>query len=74
MSRLLINRFGEGNMMLGNMVMAITIGSPIIVGVMKEENKFSFIFFLKVLWILIWILVLAQGSLESCILLPLVEI
>lgn len=74
MSRLLINRFGEGNMMLGNMVIAITIGSPIIVGVMKEENKFSFIFFLKVLWILIWVLVLAQGSLESCILLLLVEI
>lgn len=74
MSRLLINRLGEGNMMLGNMVMAITIGSPIIVGVMKEENKFSFIFFLKVLWILIWVLVLAQGSLESCILLLLVEI
>ena len=48
MSRLLTNRFGEGNIILGNMVMAMTIGSPITVGVMKEENKFSFIFFLRV--------------------------
>lgn len=31
----------------GNMIMATTIGSPIIVGVMKEANRFSFILFLK---------------------------
>ena len=48
MSRLLISRLGEGNMILGNITITITIGSPIITGVIKEENRFSFIFFLKV--------------------------
>lgn len=48
MSRLLISRVGDGNIMLGNIVIIITIGSPIIVGVMNEENRFSFICFLKV--------------------------
>lgn len=47
-NRLLISRFGEGNRILGNIMIITTIGSPIIVGVMKEENRFSFIFFLKV--------------------------
>lgn len=41
--RLLISRFVEGKSMLGNMIMRTTIGRPIIVGVMKEENRFSFI-------------------------------
>lgn len=45
--RLLISRFVEGNSMVGNMIMRATMGSPIIVGVMKEENKFSFIWSLK---------------------------
>lgn len=35
-------------MILGSITIAMTIGSPIIVGVMKEENRFSFIFFLRV--------------------------
>lgn len=46
-TRLLIKRLGEGNKMLGNIIIKTTIGSPIIVGVMKEANRFSFIFFLK---------------------------
>lgn len=33
--------------MLRNIMIRMTIGSPIIVGVMKEANKFSFILFLK---------------------------
>ena len=33
--------------MLGNIMMRTTIGSPIIVGVVKEANRSSFIFFLK---------------------------
>lgn len=45
--RLLIRRFDDGNKMDGNMIMAITIGSPIIVGVIKEANRFSFILILK---------------------------
>lgn len=45
--RLLISRLGEGNRMLGNIIINTTIGSPIIVGVVKEVNRFSFIFFLK---------------------------
>lgn len=45
--RLLISRLGEGNRILGNIIIKITIGSPIIVGVVKEANRFSFIFFLR---------------------------
>lgn len=48
MSRLLIRRVGVGNRMIGNIMMRITIGNPIIEGVMKEENKFSFIWILRV--------------------------
>lgn len=65
MSRLLISRLGDGNIILGNITMAITIGSPITTGVMKEENRFSFIFLLKVWWVLMWSLILAQGYLEN---------
>jgi hypothetical protein len=46
-SQLLINRFGAGSIILGKRITKVTIGSPIIVGVMKEVNRFSFIFFLK---------------------------
>lgn len=35
-------------MMFRNEMIRITIDSPIIVGVMKEVNKFLFTFFLKV--------------------------
>lgn len=45
--RLLISRLDEGNRMLGNIMIRITIGRPIIVGVAKEANRFSFILILK---------------------------
>lgn len=45
--RLLISRLGAGNIIVGNKIIRTTIGRPIIVGVMKEENKFSFILVLK---------------------------
>lgn len=41
--RLLIRRIFDGKRMLGNITIRITIGRPIIVGVIKEANKFSFI-------------------------------
>uniref|UniRef100_A0A671EWL1 Uncharacterized protein n=1 Tax=Rhinolophus ferrumequinum TaxID=59479 RepID=A0A671EWL1_RHIFE len=44
---LLISWFVEGNRMLGNIMIKTTMGRPIIIGVMKEVNKFSFIWFLK---------------------------
>ena len=45
--RLLMSRLGVGNSKLGNIIIKVTIGSPIIVGAMKEANIFSFILFLK---------------------------
>lgn len=50
--RLLINRLGLGNMTVGNIMINITIGMPIRLGVMKEANRFSFIFFLKEYFVL----------------------
>ena len=44
--RLLISPLDVGNSKLGNII-KVTIGSPIIVGAMKEANRFSFILFLK---------------------------
>lgn len=44
--RLVTSRLGDGNRMLGNRIIRVTMGRPIIVGVMKEENRFSFIWFL----------------------------
>lgn len=41
--RLLISRAVDGNNILGNIIISTTIGNPIIVGVMKEANRFSFI-------------------------------
>lgn len=41
--RLLISRFVEGNSIVGNIIIKMTMGRPIIVGVMKEANRFSFI-------------------------------
>lgn len=46
-SRLLISRVVVGNRILGNMIIKITTGRPISVGVMNEANRFSFIYFLK---------------------------
>lgn len=45
--RFVINRPGEGKSNVGNIMISITIGRPIMVGVMKEANKFSFILYLK---------------------------
>lgn len=50
---MLINRSGDGNKMLGNRTIRITMGRPIIVGVAKEANRFSFIFLLRVYYFLI---------------------
>lgn len=46
-NRLLISRLGDGNRIDGNITINTAIGRPIIVGVAKEANKFSFICFLK---------------------------
>lgn len=57
--RLLIRRSDDGNRIDGNMIMVTTIGKPIIVGVMKEANRFSFILILKdylfFLWLQFWV-------------------
>ena len=45
--RLLICWLDVWKNMLRNIMIRMTIGSPIIVGVMKEANKFSFILLLK---------------------------
>lgn len=50
--RLLIRRLGEGNRIIGNIIIIVTTGMPINVGVMKEANRFSFIFLLRVFCIL----------------------
>lgn len=42
-----MRRSDDGNRIDGNMMMVTTIGSPIIVGVIKEANRFSFILILK---------------------------
>ena len=52
--RLLIRRFEDGNRIEGNIMMATTIGNPIIVGVMNEANRFSFILILKG-FLLLWL-------------------
>ena len=44
---LLTSRFDVGNNKLGNKTMRVTKGRPIIIGAMKEANRFSFILFLK---------------------------
>lgn len=45
--RLLISRSDDGNRIDGNIIMVTTIGRPITEGVIKEENRFSFILILK---------------------------
>ena len=54
--------------MLGNMIIKSTIGIPTIVGVIKEVNKFSFIFLLKVQASLMMREISARGSQGICIL------
>lgn len=54
-SRLLIRRSDDGNRIDGNIIMVTTIGRPIIVGVMKEANRFSFILILKDFLLFLWL-------------------
>lgn len=70
--RLLINRLDDGNRIVGNIIIRVTIGNPIIVGVMKEANKFSFISSVKGLCVvsILWQLVLGFDG--TCFLKPLV--
>lgn len=71
---MLISRLGEGNRMLGNMMIRITIGRPIIVGVAKEANRFSFILILKGQSVLLFWLSLLLGVSDRSALRFLVEI
>lgn len=59
--RLVIRRVVDGNRMVGNIIIKTTIGRPIIVGVMNEANRFSFIWCLKELFVLVILWMLAQG-------------
>lgn len=61
---MLIKRSDDGNRIDGNMIMVTTIGSPIIVGVMKEANRFSFILILKGFLFFLW-LVLSVKELQE---------
>jgi len=63
----LISRSGDGNRILGNKTIRITIGRPIIVGVAKEVNRFSFIFLLRAHCFLIAACVLVLGLLGSSV-------
>ena len=65
MSRFVIRRLGDGNSRVGNITIRVTMGSPIIVGIMKEANRFSFILFLKVLDVLLLWAFLALGRQEN---------
>lgn len=60
--------------MLGNMMIRITIGRPIIVGVAKEANRFSFILILKGQSVLLFWLSLLLGVSDRSALRFLVEI
>lgn len=46
-TRLVIRRLGDGNRAVGKRMMRVTMGRPISEGVMKEANRFSFIWVLK---------------------------
>lgn len=59
MMRLLIKHVVDGNRMTGNIIIKITIGRPIIVGVMNETNRFSFIWYLRELSVLMILQILA---------------
>lgn len=42
--RLLISRFGVGNSMVGNIIVRVVMGIPSTTGIMKEANRFSFMY------------------------------
>lgn len=52
----------------GNIIMIITIGRPIIVGVIKEANRFSFILILMVCLHLLIVRVGLKGLMGSFVL------
>ena len=58
MRRLFTSRFDVGNNKLGNKTMRVTKGRPIIIGAMKEANRFSFILFLKGCFALVFLLLI----------------
>lgn len=60
-TRLVIIRLGVGKRILGNMMINMMIGRPIMVGVANEANRFSFILFLKELGVLFFLLLLDMG-------------
>lgn len=68
MRRLLTSRFVEGNRIVGNTIIRITMGRPIIVGVMKEANRFSFIWLLRGCHVLMTLLLRALGWGENSVL------
>ena len=72
--RLLIRRFEDGNRIEGNIMMATTIGNPIIVGVMNEANRFSFILILKGFLLLWWLVILVKVPVGMFVMRLLVEI
>ena len=51
---LFTSRFDVENNTLGNRTIRVTRGRPRIIGVVKEANKFSFIFFLKGCFVLVF--------------------
>lgn len=65
MRRLAIRRDVEGKNRLGNIIISTTIGRPISVGVMKEVNRFSFIWFLRGLSVFVVGLLWPQGLKSS---------
>lgn len=50
-----MRRVGVGNRIIGNMIIRITTGNSMIEGVMKEENKFSFIWILKAWFVFLFL-------------------
>lgn len=52
---MLIRRSDDGKRIDGNIIMVMTIGRPITVGVMKEANRFSFILVLKGYLFFLWL-------------------
>lgn len=73
--RLLTSRDVVGNRMLGKAMIRTTIGRPINVGVMKEANRFSFIFGFKVclVFLSLWFWFVVNCSNSSWIILVEIE-
>ena len=70
---MLTSQFDVGYSKLGNNTIRVMRRRPRIIGVMKEANKSSFIFFLKGRFVLVFLLVSILGCDRSCVLKFLVE-